>query len=154
MIESKTTSIRRDSVVDLVDLVERNVSSIDMLSSQLGISPEETQKLLLDLVREGRLAGKLTTDGARFFRSDVKTSDAQTIASAPELEFEKQDAKPGIFIMLSGIVLFIIGNLLVNTSVEFGTLWGVGSALLLGGPLVLIAGLFYVSKMNPPQKLR
>jgi hypothetical protein len=153
MIESKPTSIRRNSAVDLVDLVKRNVSSIDMLSSQLGISPEETQKLLLDLVREGRLAGRLTADGARFFRSDAKTSDAQTIAAVPELEFEKQDTKPGIFIMLSGIVMFIIGNLLVNTSVEFGTLWGVGSALLFGGPLVLIAGLLYVSMKNPPQKL-
>ncbi len=154
MIGSETTSIRREYAVDLMELVEKNVSSIDMLSSQLGIPPEETQKMLLDLVAEGKLTGKLTADGSRFFRSDVKTSDAPTIVSAPELEIGRQDARPGFFIMLSGIILFVIGNLLVNMTAEFRTLWSLGSALLFAGPLVLIAGLFYISKKNPPQKLR
>jgi hypothetical protein len=154
MIGSEMISVRGANRVGLVKLVESNVSSIDMLSSQLGISLEETQKMLMDLVEEGKLAGKLTADGSRFFKSDVKTSDAPTIASAPELEIQKQDTRPGIFIMLSGIVLFVLGNLLVNMTVEFEILWSLGSALLFAGPLVLIAGLFYFSKMNPPQKLR
>jgi hypothetical protein len=154
MIGSETASFRREHAGDLLELVENNVSSIDLLSSQLGMSPEETQKMLLNLVEEGKLAGKLTADGSRFFRSDAKTSDAPTITSTPELKIEKQDARPGIFIMLSGIILFIVGNLLVNLNVEFETLWSLGSALVFAGPLVLIAGLFYVSRMNPPQKLR
>ncbi len=154
MIGSETTGIRRESAANLMDLVEKNVSSIDMLSSQLDMSTEETQKMLLQLVDEGKLAGKLTADGSRFFRSDVKTSEAPIIPSSPEPEIEKKGTKPGIFIILSGFILFVVGNLLVNLNIEFSILWGLGSALLLAGPLVLIAGLIYVSKMNPPQKLR
>ncbi|MHA2003649.1 MAG: hypothetical protein ACW960_06020 [Candidatus Thorarchaeota archaeon] len=153
MIGSETTGIRREYAADLMELVERNVSSIDMLSSQLGMSPEETQKILLELVDAGKLAGKLTADGSRFFRSDVKTSEAPIIPSTPEPEIQKKGAKPGVFIMLSGIILFVVGNLLVNLNLEFSILWGLGSALLLAGPLVLITGLFYVSMMNPPQEL-
>ncbi|MHA2356948.1 MAG: hypothetical protein ACXADC_17395 [Candidatus Thorarchaeota archaeon] len=125
-----------------------------MLSSQLGLSSGQTQKMLIDLVEEGKLDGKLSSDGSRFFRSDVKTSDAPTLESAPELEFKQQDARPGILIMISGIVLYIIGNLLVNLNVEFEILWNLGSSLVFAGPLVLIAGLLYVSRMNPTQKLR
>ena len=154
MIEGETTAVRSKPAVDLVDLVERNVSSVDMLSSQLGLSPEKTQEILLDLVEEGKLDGKLSPDGARFFRSDVKTSDAPTIGSAPELELKKQDARAGILVMISGIVMYIMGNLLVNINIEFEILWNLGSSLVFAGPLVLIAGLFYISRMNPTQKLR
>jgi hypothetical protein len=153
MIGGETTTIRAESTVNLVDLVERNVSSIDMLSSQTGLSPEETQKMLLELVEEGKLSGRLTSDGSRFYRSDVKTSDAPTIASTPETVIVKKDTRPGILIMISGIIMFLAGNLLVNLNVEFSTLWNIGSAVIFLGPLVLIAGMLYVSRLNPPQKL-
>ena len=146
------SGIRAESAVNLVDLVERNVSSIDMLSSQIGVSPEETKRILIELVEEGKLSGRLTSDGSRFYRSDAKTSDAPTIASAPEPVIERRDTRPGILIMLSGIVMFIAGSLLVNLNVEFSFLWSIGSAVILLGPLVLIAGMFYVSRLNPPQK--
>ena len=153
MIGGETTSIRGENAVNLVDLVEKNVSSIDMLSSQTGLSPEETKKMLAELVQEGKLSGRLTSDGSRFYRSDAKTSDAPTIVSAPEPVIERRDTRPGILIMLSGIVMFIAGNLLVNLNVEFSILWSIGSAVIFLGPLVLIAGMFYVSRLNPPQKL-
>jgi hypothetical protein len=152
MIGSEMSGIRAESAVNLVDLVERNVSSIDMLSSQIGVSPEETKRILIELVEEGKLSGRLTSDGSRFYRSDAKTSDAPTIASAPEPVIERRDTRPGILIMLSGIVMFIAGSLLVNLNVEFSFLWSIGSAVILLGPLVLIAGMFYVSRLNPPQK--
>ena len=141
-------------MADLVDLVEQNVSSIYILSSQLGLSVEETQQLLLGLVDKGRISGQLTSDGCRFFRSDAKTSDAPRIESAPESEHMKQDARPGFLIMICGIVLYIVGNIMVNSTAEFEIFWSFGSTLLFAGPLVLIAGLIYVSKMDPPQKLR
>jgi hypothetical protein len=154
MIGSETTSIRREHAAELLELVEKNVSSIDMLSSLLGTSSEETKEMLIYLVEEGKLAGRLTSDGSRFYKSYVKTSEALKIPSAPEPKFEKKDTRPGIYIMLSGFILFIVGNILVNLNLEFSILWSLGSALLLAGPLVLIGGLFYVSIMNPPQKLR
>ncbi|MFX0053464.1 MAG: hypothetical protein ACFFAX_02640 [Promethearchaeota archaeon] len=153
MIGSETRNIRSESVVNLVDLVENNVSSIDMLSSRIGLSPEETQKMLMELVEEGKLSGRLTSDGSRFYRSDAKTSDAPTIASAPEPVIERRDTRPGLIIMLSGIIMFIAGNILVNLNVEFSLLWSIGSAIIFLGPLVLVAGMYYVSRLNPPQKL-
>ncbi|MFW9804430.1 MAG: hypothetical protein ACFFFC_17360 [Candidatus Thorarchaeota archaeon] len=153
MIGGETTSIRSESAVNLVDLVENNVSSIDMLSSRIGLSPEATQKMLMELVEEGKLSGRLTSDGTRFYKSDVKTSDAPTVASAPEPVIEERDTKPGIIIMLSGIIMFISGNILVNLNAEFSFLWSIGSAIIFLGPLVLIAGMYYVSRLNPPQKL-
>jgi hypothetical protein len=151
MIVGETSGIRAESTVNLVELVERNVSSIDLLSSQIGIAPEEIRRMLIELVEEGTLSGRLTSDGSRFYRSDVKTSDAPTIASAPQLVIERRDTRPGILIMLSGIIMFIAGNLLVNLNVEFSVLWSIGSAVILIGPLVLVAGMFYVSRLNPPE---
>jgi hypothetical protein len=153
MIRNEPTRIPRDAVANLMSLVEKNVSSIDILSSQLGLSVEETQQLLLGLVDKGRISGQLTPDGCRFFRSDAKTSDATAIEPAPESVHMKQDARPGFIIMICGIALYIVGNLMVNYATEFEIFWSFGSALLFAGPLVLIAGLIYVSKMNPPQKL-
>ena len=145
------SGIRTESAVNLVDLVERNVSSIDTLSSQIGVSLDETKRILIELVEDGKISGRLTPDGSRFYKSDAKTSDAPTIASAPEPVIERRDTRPGILIMLSGIIMFISGNLLMNLNIEFSLLWSIGSAVILLGPLVLIAGMFYISRLNPPQ---
>ncbi|MFW9847393.1 MAG: hypothetical protein ACFFD6_11635 [Candidatus Thorarchaeota archaeon] len=154
MIQGERHRVSSKVVVDLVDLVEQNWSSVDMMSERLGLTPEDTQRMLLDLVEEGRISGRLTPDGERFFRTDAKVSDAPVISSTQELNVHQSDARPGILIMLAGIALYIIGNILVNVNPEFEFLWNLGSSLVFLGPLVLIGGLFYISKVNPTQKLR
>lgn len=154
MIQSERQTASSEVVVDLVDLVEQNWSSVDMMSERLGLAPEDTQKMLLELVEEGKIVGRLTPDGERFFKTDVKVSDAPVIASTQEVEAEGSDARPGILIMITGVALYVIGNILVNVNPEFEFLWNLGSSLVFLGPLVLIGGLFYISRMNPTQKLR
>jgi hypothetical protein len=143
MTESSVT----ESYSKIIDLVESNVSSVDMISETLQLQPEEIRDILVRLSEEGRIKGHLTTDGSRFFKSNTKISDAPRIDSMDDLEVPKTNTKPGLFVIILGFAAYIIGNFLVRLGGEQSFLWGLGGAITLTGPIIILVGMFIVSQL-------
>ena len=99
MIQSERHTASSKVVVDLVDLVEQNWSSVDMMSERLGLTPEDTQRMLLELVEGGKIAGRLTPDGGRFFKTDIKLITANG-TSIPVGQYNKPSVNYNDFTIL------------------------------------------------------
>jgi len=130
----------------IIDLVERNVSSVEMMSEELNLNPDETRILLDQLSRDGRLKGHLTEDGSRFFKDDIKGPDSPSVKSMSELYSPKTDSRIGLFVIILGFAIYVIGNILVRIGGEESMLWGIGGAVTLAGPIIIILGLFFASQ--------
>ncbi|MFX1368523.1 MAG: hypothetical protein ACFFAY_08005 [Promethearchaeota archaeon] len=143
MIERSAT----DSYSKIVHLVESNVSSVDMISETLQLSPEEIREILAKLAQEGRIKGHLTTDGSRFFKSELRTSDAPRMKTMEDLEIPKTNTKPGVLVIVLGFAAYAIGNLLVRLGGEQTFLWGLGGAITLTGPIIILVGMFILSRL-------
>lgn len=136
-----------DSYSKIVYLVENNVSSVDMISESLQLNPEEIRGILAKLAQEGRIKGHLTADGSRFFKSELKISDAPRMESMEGLEIPKTNTKPGLLVIVLGFVAYAIGNFLVRLGGEQSFLWGLGGAITLAGPIIILVGMFIVSRL-------
>ena len=136
-----------ESYSRIIDLVESNISSVDMISETLQLNPEEIRSILERLSEDGRIKGHLTSDGSRFFKSDTKVSDAPRIELMEDLEVPKTNTKPGLFVIILGFASYFIGNMLVRIGEEQTFLWGLGGAITLAGPIVILVGMFIVSRL-------
>jgi hypothetical protein len=149
MIEGNVT----ESYSRIIDLVERNVSSVDMISETLNLHPEETRSILDHLSKEGRLHGHLTEDGSRFFKTDIKGSDASPIEMMDNLDSHSTNSRLGLYVMTLGFAVYIIGNILVRVGGEESMLWGIGGAVTLAGPIIIILGLFFASQLASSDRM-
>ena len=131
---------------------ETGLSSIEVMSEQLGIHDELTSELLKDLVDQGAISGHLTDDGSRFFRTDVKQSDAPVVIPNQELDVNTADRGYGIYIPIAGIVIFIVGQILHNTIGQLETYWNMTSGVVMGGLIILILGLVYIALIDTKNK--
>lgn len=131
----------QDTRMGLTRLVaEQNMSSVTMISEELGIDEDTARVYLQDLVEKGELSGYITEDGSRFFKRDVHMTSAPIVASHEEWIPETHDTKLGKVIFVVGIALVIAGQavprLLVN---DFSI--GMGAALAMLGFVALLGGL-------------
>ncbi len=154
MVIENTTSYH-DTKLRLHDLVTfSKISSIELISEQIGIDEETIKEFLQDLVDEGSIIGTLTEDGKRFYLSDVK------ISTAPIVTHEEYATKPQVkttkhakVISLTGIVMMVLGSILrsfVAIDIRFDN---VGTAVFMLGIVVLVVGWMLISRANPPQKI-
>ena len=101
-------SEKKDELVDLV--LNENVSAIQILVDRLGITSDEVIDLINDLLKEGKLNGTITEDGSRFFKSDVKLSEAPTIERSEDLpDFMSFNSKPGMVTAIIGFIIIAAG---------------------------------------------
>jgi len=139
----------REKLVHLVTVDD--LSSVQMMSSKLGIPQEEVRTLLTELTQEGTLNGHLTDDGERYFRRDAKVSEAPVIHRKDDLpDFMMFDTRPGKVAALFGLVVTIIGVYGLTTAGGNLHMENFGVILMLIGVAVIMIGCFYISMRKTP----
>ena len=141
-------SDKKDELIDLV--MNQNVSGIQILADRLKISTEEVIELINELLEDGKLNGTLTEDGSRFFKSDVKLSAAPTIEreDAPP-SFMDFNVKPAIATAVLGVIIIVFG-LVINAITIDVVEQNFAAVLIFVGLMVLLAGLYIISRRNTP----
>ncbi|MFX0108169.1 MAG: hypothetical protein ACFE7R_07790 [Candidatus Hodarchaeota archaeon] len=153
MIQSSTQGGNTDISAEVLNLVERNVSSVEMMSSHLGVEQEETRRIIVELIEQGAISGRLSPNGERFYKSDARISEAPAIAPATEMIYERASSLQGISILISGFIMYLLGHFVVGGSIE-GTLWyAFGASLVICGPLTVVAGLVMLSRLKTEKKI-
>ncbi len=153
-VASQLSYEQRDSLKQSLTIIinETGLSSVEAMSEQLGIDEKLTSNLLRDLVNEGAVAGHLTEDASRFFRTDVKQSDAPIAIENQELEVNTAKRGYGIYVPIAGLVIFIAGQILHNTLGQLEEYWNMTSGIVMGGLIILIMGLVYITLIDSKNK--
>ncbi len=153
MVVDNTSHSYNDTKLKLHDLVSiYKMSSIEMISEQIGLDEETTKEYLQELVEEGSISGSISADGTRFFLSGI------TISSTPTVPHEEipmvtgfHSSRQALAITLTGLIMIIAGSITRGlASIDF-RFDNVGTAVFMMGLLILIVGWVLYSKANPPQ---
>ena len=152
-----------NSSTDLTDLktrlyhvvAEGRVSSLSMICDIAGTDEELVRTILEELVDEGILEGSFTSDGQRFFLSDVEVSSAPVAPTKDEgYVIEKADTRQGKLVFISGIVMMIGGFVVRGFSTLSTMMENIGVALIMLGLVVLIVGWLMITRADPPSNLK
>ncbi len=146
--ESVMTNMK-ERLVHLVNVDD--LSSVQMMSSDLGIAEEEVRILLTELTQEGTLNGYLTEDEERYFKRDAKVSEAPVIPRKEDVpDFMKFDTRPGKIAAIFGLALAAIGAYGLVTAGDNLQMENFGAVLTLIGVIVTMAGAFYLTMRKTP----
>ena len=141
-------SDKKDELIDLV--MKQNVSGIQIFAARLQITTEEVIKLVNELLEEGKLNGTLTEDSSRFFKSEVKLSEAPSIGRDEDPpSFMNFSTRPAMISMIVGIIIIVFG-LIVNVFAVDAVEQNFAAVLIFLGLMVFFAGLYYLSKRKTP----
>ncbi|MGD9395543.1 MAG: hypothetical protein PVJ05_03855 [Candidatus Thorarchaeota archaeon] len=141
-------SEKKDELIHLI--LNENVSAIETLVDELLLTSDEVIELINKLLEAGELSGTLTEDRLRFYKSEVKLSEAPSI--------EREDTPPSFLFFntrpatVTTIVGFIVlaGGLIVNAFSGNFTEQSIASILIFVGLLIMICGLFSFSQRKTP----
>ncbi|MFX1481635.1 MAG: hypothetical protein ACFFCP_00450 [Promethearchaeota archaeon] len=138
-----------DKKTDLINLIERdNVSAVRILADRLELTPEEVKLLIDELLADGSIQGSITEDGERFFKRDVKLSEAPAIPIDGQTpSFLKFNIRPGIITSIVGFAVIIVGVFLNGLG---GSGRDLGAIVIFIGIAILLAGLFWLSLRKTP----
>lgn len=136
---------------ELIDIImNENLSAIQIIGSRLGITSEEVITQINELLKTGELKGTLTDDGSRFYKSVVKLSDAPKIERDETLpSFMSFNTRPAIITSIVGILL-IGGGVIVNAFARDMIESNFAAVLILLGIIILMIGLYTLSKRKTP----
>lgn len=135
----------------LVQLImERDISSIQIMASDLLIDEDTIRDLLKELVEEGRLQGYITEDGRRFFRKDIPIHPSKKPKQEDVPEFMKYNSTPGMFLAVIGITMMIMAGVLLALFPRIIYYENVGVSLLLIGVVVALSGCYYIGRRKTP----
>ncbi|TFG30685.1 hypothetical protein EU527_14145 [Candidatus Thorarchaeota archaeon] len=139
---------KKQSLIQLVK--EKNVSAIETLSKEIGLSGDQVISLIKELLEEGRLQGTLTSDEKRFFKSDIKISKAPVIERKDEEpSFLDYDIRPGLTISLIGFLILICA-IAINTFLTIQNASDISAILIFVGLAILFIGLLLVARRKTP----
>jgi len=139
----------KERLVHLVTVDD--LSSIQMMSSKVGIPQEEVRTLLTELTQEGTLNGHLTEDGERYFKHDAKVSEAPVIDRIEDVpDFMKFNIRPGQIAAIFGLIVAVIGAYALMTAGDNLQMENFGAVLTLIGVAIIMAGSFYLSMRKTP----
>jgi len=156
MVVDETPQYNNDLKHKLHDLVALDkISSIEMISEQIGADEETTREWLSELVEEGSISGTLSEDGARFYSSDLKVSTAPIVAHE-ELLAKKKSIKSyhAKLLAITGIIMLILGTIVRSLRTIDFRFDNVGIAIYFIGLAIMIVGWILISRANPPEKIR
>ncbi|MFX1579438.1 MAG: hypothetical protein ACFFBJ_07285 [Promethearchaeota archaeon] len=140
-----------DKKEDAMNLILKgNVSAIQILSDRLEIAPDEVRKIIEELIEEGRLKGSLTEDGKRFFKREVKLSNAPSINREEKPpDFLNFNARPAITVAIVGI-LIIAAGLIINSIITDIVGQNIAAVLIFIGLCVTMVGMYLFSQRKTP----
>lgn len=138
----------RESLVSIIN--EQGLSSVEAMSEQLETSEDIVAELLQSLVDEGVVFGRFTEDMKRFYRSDLKKSDATIVSKSDSPDLVKLDRGYAAYIPVIGLIVFIAGQILHHTLgvVNNGEFYNYTSAVVMGGLMIIVLGLIYIATID------
>lgn len=144
-------SLLADKKSQLVELVNaENVSAIRVMADELEISLEDVKALIDECIAEGQLQGSITEDGQRFFKTDIKLSEAPVIPSEVQTpEFLKFDVRPGIITSVIGLIVIAVGVILNYYAMDL-IQQDFGIIFVLVGIVLLFSGMLCLSRRKTP----
>ncbi|TXT54563.1 MAG: hypothetical protein BAJATHORv1_60059 [Candidatus Thorarchaeota archaeon] len=137
----------QEEVIKMVE--QERMSSIQLMSGRLGIPADEVRVILKRLVDEGKLNGKLSEDGERFFSKDLEPSEPKKPPEPDTPDFLAFDPRPGRIVMFFGFLILAIGlvfGLTAPTQTQQDQYLGVGFV----GILIFMAGCYYLGTRRTP----
>lgn len=142
-------SAQKERLAKLV--MDEDLSSVVILSTRLGMGEDEVRLMLQQLVTEGVLKGRLTPDGQRFFRGDLRVSSRATVSS-PEEEpaFMRYNSRPGKYAAVVGLIVVVSGYVVLTLGHGGMGAETRGIAVMLLGLFILILGCYYVGRRKTP----
>jgi hypothetical protein len=141
-------SEKKNELIHLI--LNENVSAIEILVDELFMSSDEVIELINTLLETGELNGTLTEDGLRFFKSEVKLSDAPAIERDEKPPgFLFFNTKPAFVTVIIGFIV-LAGGLIINAFAGNFTEQSIASILIFLGLMILICGLYCLSQRKTP----
>jgi len=140
---------KKRSLIHLVMM--ENISAIATLSEEMEIPRDEVITLIKELQEEGKLKGVLTQDEKRFFKSEVKVSEAPIIErEIDELTFLKFNARPGTILAIIGLIVIVVGACL-NSFLDIQNISDYSAILIFVGLCIMLIGLFWIAQRKTPE---
>lgn len=147
-IEVVTMEDKKSQLVKLI--LSDNISAIVTMGEKLNIDPEDVTLLINELLSAGELLGTISKDGSRFFKTNVRVSEAPVIPRDEELpKFLSYNTKPGKVISVIGF-LVLVGGLTINAIARDLTEQNFAAILIFIGLLVFLIGLYMIAKRGTP----
>ena len=156
MVIDHKTPIQDDIKSRLYETVALGkVSSLEMISNLTGIDEELVHEAIEELVKDGSLNGSFAADGKRFYLSNVETSTAP-LADTRDNEhvIKKADTLGAKLVVLTGVIMLVAGQIMRSLIAVHPGLDNAGTAIFMIGMVVLMAGWYQFSRLNPPSDVR
>jgi len=136
-------------------VAENKISSLSMMRDIAGIDEAQIRSALEELAEEGTLDGTFTSDGERFFLSEVTFSNAPITSTKDEgYVIEYAESKVPKLVFLSGIVIMVVGYIVQGLMAHLETREDIGAVVSIVGLAVLIVGWLMISRANPPSNIK
>ena len=151
MVEDVVFSNNHEMKKFLISIInDQGLSSVEAMSEQLDTSEDIVAEIIQNLVDEGVVFGRLTDDMKRFYKSDVKKSDATIVSTSDSPDLVKSDRGFAVYIPVIGLITFIAGQILHHTigAANNGELYNYTSAIVMGGLLIIVLGLVYIATID------
>ena len=132
-------------------IMQLDLSAIQLLAGEIGLTEEETRELLVEILREGLIDGYITDDGKRIFKNRVDVSDKPVIQGKEKLpDFLSYSTTPGRVVAIIGFLVVIAAIIILATSGGIIYNENLGTGLLLLGVLVTLFGCYWVGRRKTP----
>lgn len=142
-------SAQKERLAKLV--IDEDLSSVVILSTRLGAGEDEVRLMLQQLVNEGALKGRLTPDGQRFYREDLRVSGRPMIPShEEEPAFMRFNSRPGKYAAVAGFIIVVLGYVVLTLGQGDMGAETRGIVLMFLGLFVLIVGCYSVGRRKTP----
>jgi hypothetical protein len=139
---SQLTEPKEQEIMHLIR--EKNISSISMISEAVDLPILTVQEIINDLASKGLLHGNVSEDGSRFFKHGLRY-----VSSKPEttsVDIKRNRFTPAKLTLLSGILLFVFGEIAVRLVPQNSALWDIFSTTVILSLVLIPLGLVLLSK--------
>jgi len=132
-------------------ILDDDLSSVEAMSAELGIDQDEVRVMLQDLLTQGGLKGRITQDGKRFFREDVRVSDKPAIPrQEEEPAFLRFNTKPARYVAEAGLVILVASYATLILMRGNAGLESIAILAMVLGLGLLLGGCYYIGLRKTP----
>ncbi len=130
---------------------EQDLSAIQLLASEVGLTEEETLEILRGTLKEGLIDGYITEDNKRIFKNAVTVSDRPSISGEETPpDFLSYNSAPGKAVACIGFLVIIAALVILATSGGIIYYENLGTLFLLFGVVVTLSGCYWIGRRRTP----
>ncbi len=133
----------------ILGLINSNISALSIMSEYLEIEQEIVHDTLQQMIEKGKVKGKITEDGERFYKTDTRMPK-EAIADDIEEKDEKFSLRSFAFrvTLIGALIAFIAGQVFVRLDIEGSPLYNMGVASIMLSIFLVLGSLFIPGKKD------